>query len=222
MIPKDHRVPMKDDSQHESTRGNGDAGRTPHRPFSFREEANAVVCSAFRNGFIEELHAGEWSDLLAKADVRRVTDEEMDRMMSEGAAQIVKLLRMKEQESERYWQFVAFYNQPSGYVAHWDKEEPSLLPLPPASEEVQPPATPQDEARCIARYTFGQSHIVELLQGEDTTLIGSKGLSRITDVEVALIMIGTSARMAELLWLKAHDLPRYDHLLSLFRPTRIQ
>ena len=90
------------------------------------------------------------------------------------------------------------------------------------SEDVPLPATPEIEARCIAAYTFGQSHIVELLQGEDTSLIDSKELSRITDVEVALIMIGTSALMADLLWLRAHDMPRYAYVLSLFRLTRTQ
>jgi len=209
---------MKHDSKHESTRGNADAPRTADRPFSFREEANATVCSAFRNGFIEELHAGEWSHLLAKEGVRRITDEEMDRMMSEGAAQIAKLLRMRDQEPEQYWHFIESYNQPGGYAARWDNEEPSVRPPAAVLGNVLLPVTPEDEARCIARYTFGQSHIAELLQGDDTSLIGSKGLSRITDVEMALIMIGTSARMAELLWLRTHDRPRYAHLLSLFRP----
>lgn len=32
--------------------------------FTIRDEANALVAAAFRNGPIENLHAGEWSELL--------------------------------------------------------------------------------------------------------------------------------------------------------------
>jgi len=34
------------------------------RAWTVREEANALTCCAFRNGYIEELHAGKHSPLL--------------------------------------------------------------------------------------------------------------------------------------------------------------
>ena len=34
------------------------------RPMTIREEANALTCCAYRNGTIEELHAGKHSALL--------------------------------------------------------------------------------------------------------------------------------------------------------------
>jgi hypothetical protein len=46
-----------------------------------REEANALTCCAFRNGFIEELDAGKYSELLEKPELSRITDSEMKKLM---------------------------------------------------------------------------------------------------------------------------------------------
>jgi hypothetical protein len=43
-------------------------------PLTIREEANALTCCAFRNGYIEELHAGKHSELLEKPGFSRITD----------------------------------------------------------------------------------------------------------------------------------------------------
>ena len=53
--------------------------------FTIRDEANAVTAFAFRNGFIEELHAGKWSPLLEQPGNSRITDDEMRRLMIEAA-----------------------------------------------------------------------------------------------------------------------------------------
>ena len=44
------------------------------RSWTKREEANALTCCAFRNGYIEELPAGKHSELLEKPELSRITD----------------------------------------------------------------------------------------------------------------------------------------------------
>jgi hypothetical protein len=43
------------------------------RPISYREEANAITVWAFRNGYIEQLHRGKYSELLENPGLQRVT-----------------------------------------------------------------------------------------------------------------------------------------------------
>ena len=49
--------------------------------FSLRDEANAIVAIAFRNGPLEDLHAGKASDLLTNNELSRITQEEMKQLM---------------------------------------------------------------------------------------------------------------------------------------------
>lgn len=49
--------------------------------FTSRDEANALVAWAFRNGPPEDLHAGWHSELLADASLSRITDDEMKELM---------------------------------------------------------------------------------------------------------------------------------------------
>lgn len=88
------------------------------RTISTREEANAITCYAFRNGFIEDLHAGRHSPLLDDPELSRITDEEMEKLMKEAAASVEKLLRMKETDSDRYWELIEFYTET--YTRDWD------------------------------------------------------------------------------------------------------
>jgi hypothetical protein len=43
------------------------------RSWTKREEANALTCCAFRNGYLEDLHAGKHSELLEKPELSRIT-----------------------------------------------------------------------------------------------------------------------------------------------------
>jgi hypothetical protein len=47
------------------------------RGFSHRYEANALTAYAFRNGMLEDLHAGETSTLLDYPKLSRSTNQEM-------------------------------------------------------------------------------------------------------------------------------------------------
>ena len=56
--------------------------------FTLRDEAKAIVAWAFRNGPLEDLHAGEHSDLLKDDRYSRITDEEMKRLMIHACEQV--------------------------------------------------------------------------------------------------------------------------------------
>jgi hypothetical protein len=69
-------------------------------PFTLRDEANAMCAYAFRNGFIEDIHASG-----------RITDEEMKRLMIQASASLAKLLTRKQESPAEYDQFIRDYNQ---------------------------------------------------------------------------------------------------------------
>ena len=90
------------------------------RTRTIREEANALTCCAFRNGFLEDLHAGEWSELLENSKLSRITDEEMKKLMIESSATLAKLLTLKEADPDAYWKKIDYFC--NTYTRHWDKE----------------------------------------------------------------------------------------------------
>ena len=89
------------------------------RTWTVREEANAITCCAFRNGFLEDLHAGGYSELLEKPGLSRITDAEMKKLMIESSNVMATLLQMKETEPDRYWKLIGNFNQT--YCGHWEK-----------------------------------------------------------------------------------------------------
>jgi hypothetical protein len=84
-----------------------------------REEANALTCCAFRNGYIEELHAGKYSELLEKPELSRITDAEMKKLMIGASAKLAELLAIKETAPEKYCKFVKDFNE--AYCWQWEK-----------------------------------------------------------------------------------------------------
>ena len=91
------------------------------RKISFREEANAITCHSFRNGFIEDLHSGKHSKLLENPKLSRITQKEMKKLMIESSGKIEELLSIKEKNPKLYWELIKFYNL--YYVKDWDKNE---------------------------------------------------------------------------------------------------
>src|ERR1044072_2130071 len=61
--PADHRAKLKDVFPYPFPGG-----------FTLRDEANAIVACAFRNGPLEDLHAGKYSELLEDRTLSRITD----------------------------------------------------------------------------------------------------------------------------------------------------
>jgi len=89
------------------------------RPLTIREEANALTCFAFRNGYIEDLHAGKHSELLKNPEISRITNDEMKKLMIEASTAMAKLLTMKENDPDKYWEFLVAYN--GAYCREWEK-----------------------------------------------------------------------------------------------------
>jgi len=92
----------------------------PNGKFTFREEANAITCIAFRNGFLEDLHAGKSSPILGQKEFSHITDEEMKKLMVEASAKVEQLLRLKKEEPEEYWRQIEFFVRT--YTKYWVKE----------------------------------------------------------------------------------------------------
>ena len=90
--------------------------------FTLREEANALICCAVRNGHIEDLHSKGLP----------ITDPEMKKLMIESTAKLAALLEMKENEPAKYWRKIKYFNK--NYCYHWDKgdvqKDKAKTPMP--------------------------------------------------------------------------------------------
>jgi len=89
------------------------------RPWTIREEANALVCSAFRNGFLEELHAGKHSELLERPELSRITDAEMKKLMIGASAKLAELLSLKQSNPAEYRKRIDYFLKT--YCGKWEK-----------------------------------------------------------------------------------------------------
>jgi hypothetical protein len=87
--------------------------------WTMREEANAITCFAFRNGFIEDLHAGKHSELLENPELSRITNAEMKKLMIQASGKVAELLKMKETDPGEYWRLIDRYTET--YCKQWEK-----------------------------------------------------------------------------------------------------
>ena len=78
--------------------------------FTIRDEANDLVAWAFRNGPLEDLHAGKQSELLKDPSLSRITDEEMKALMISACRQLAKLLELKATDFADYERQIKSYN----------------------------------------------------------------------------------------------------------------
>jgi hypothetical protein len=78
--------------------------------FTHRDEANAIVAFAFRNGPIEDLHAGKYSEILEDKSLSRITDAEMKELMLFACEKVELLLQMREADPAGYGKFLRSYN----------------------------------------------------------------------------------------------------------------
>jgi hypothetical protein len=88
--------------------------------FTLRDEANALTAYAFRNGFIEDLHAGKDSPMLREPGYSRITDEEMRRLMIESSEKLARLLQMQQSDPAEYDAFVRNYHRV--YCRGWKRD----------------------------------------------------------------------------------------------------
>ena len=87
--------------------------------FTIRDEANALVAWAFRNGPLEDLHAGRHSELLSDPSLSRVTDDEMKTLMLSACRRLAELLELKVTDSEAYKRQIKSYN--FRFCRSWDR-----------------------------------------------------------------------------------------------------
>jgi hypothetical protein len=84
-------------------------------------EAKALVALAFRNGPIENLHAGRPCALCSgKPDVSHISDDEMKGLMKSAVNALYRLLWMREHDPRSYDEQLALGRR---YTLHWDDPE---------------------------------------------------------------------------------------------------
>lgn len=88
--------------------------------FTVRDEANAIVAYAFRNGPLERLHEGESSALLENPKLSRITDAEMKELMLNACEHMEKLLRLKQDDPGAYYQKIMEFNLK--FCREWDRQ----------------------------------------------------------------------------------------------------
>jgi hypothetical protein len=89
--------------------------------FNERDEANALIAMAVRNGPIENLHAGKYSSLLEDDSLSRITDEEMKALMINATQMLAALMRIKHDDPELYHRWVRTYGMM--YCRAWEREQ---------------------------------------------------------------------------------------------------
>lgn len=86
---------------------------------STREVANAMVAHVFRNGYIEELHAGVVEEKLLDPKYSRITNDEMKKLMIECCEKMAELLRLSKEDPLEYKAFLKRTNR--SYCKRWIK-----------------------------------------------------------------------------------------------------
>jgi len=84
-------------------------------------EAKALVALAFRNGPIEDLHAGEvCPTCTSKAGFSHISIEEIKTVMKNSVDRLYRLLWQREYDPEKYQRNLAFGLR---YARDWDEPE---------------------------------------------------------------------------------------------------
>ena len=81
-------------------------------------EAKAIVALAFRNGPIEDVHAGkQCPHCAAKPEYSHITQDEMKNIMKRAVNAVYRLLWLKQNDPEKYAKEVKFGSR---YTRLWD------------------------------------------------------------------------------------------------------
>jgi hypothetical protein len=85
-------------------------------------EANAIVSLAFRNGPIEDVHAGKLCPTCeGQSGISRITDAEMKMIMKNAVDQVYALLCLKNENPAAYEKAIRFGEL---YTAKWNEPSP--------------------------------------------------------------------------------------------------
>lgn len=90
-------------------RSRGNEVLVPGAGFTRRDEANVLTAFAFRNGFLEHLHAGATG----------FSDDEMRKLMIESSAALAQALAARDADPTLYAQFLVRYG--TAYTTRWDR-----------------------------------------------------------------------------------------------------
>jgi hypothetical protein len=94
-------------------------------------EAKSIVALAFRNGPIEQLHAGRRCPTCTEdASFSRITDEEMKTIMKNAVNRVYALLLLKTESADEYERQLQFGDL---YTRRWD--DPQSLATRTTSQE---------------------------------------------------------------------------------------
>ena len=82
-------------------------------------EAKSIVALAFRNGPIEDIHAGkDCPTCSGKSEYSHITQTEMKKIMKKAVDTVYKLLWLKQNHPEKYEMTLAFGNR---YTRFWEE-----------------------------------------------------------------------------------------------------
>ena len=82
-------------------------------------EAKSIVALAFRNGPIEDIHAGkDCPPCSGKPEYSHITQTEMKKIVKKAVDAVYKLLWLKQNDPEKYEMTLAFGNR---YTRFWDE-----------------------------------------------------------------------------------------------------
>jgi hypothetical protein len=82
-------------------------------------EAKSIVALAFRNGPIEDVHAGQECPTCAgKSEYSHIMQAEMKSIMKQGVDTVYRLLWLKKNDPEKYAATIEFGNR---YTGFWDE-----------------------------------------------------------------------------------------------------
>lgn len=85
------------------------------------QEAKALVALAFRNGPLEDLHAGtRCPQCSGKEEVSHISDEEMKQVMKAAVDTLYRLLWLRQHDPEKYAEQLVFGQR---YTQRWDDPE---------------------------------------------------------------------------------------------------
>src|SRR5471032_1535456 len=84
-----------------------------------RSGTNALTAFAFRNGPIENLHAGKSSPLTEDPTLSRITDAEMRELMINASEKLAGILALRDSDPDKYKRFVQDYSR--RYCRNWNR-----------------------------------------------------------------------------------------------------
>jgi len=98
-------------------RGNSPSGASLHERLAV--EAKAIVATAFRNGPIEDMHAGESCPVCeGKPEYSHITQEEMKVIVKTAVDRVFTLLALRAEKPVEYKTFIEFTAR--AYTHSWD------------------------------------------------------------------------------------------------------